>query len=66
MRITVIKEGNTLRVLSASEELPEGTELTLFTETGLAQLRQQREAWMTAQMPSFLRGDETERAEELF
>lgn len=65
MSITVIKEGNSLRVLGASEQIPEGTQLTLFTEQELASVEERRGAWLAAQMPSFIRGDEDEEGGSL-
>ena len=66
MSITVIKEGSSLRVLEASEEIPDGTRLTLFTEQELASAEERRRAGLAAQMPSFIRGDEHEEGESLF
>lgn len=66
MSVTVIKEGNTLRLVKSSEPIPDGTELVLFTEKELRALETERKGWLHAQMPSFIRGDEDESAEELF
>lgn len=64
--VTVIKEGNTLRLLESSEPIVEGQRLVLFTEEELLALKAERKAWLDLQMPSFVRGDEDESAEELF
>lgn len=66
MSLTVIKEGDTLRVLRASGALPEGTPLTLYTAEELPSANEARREWLEAQMPAFIRGDEDEAAEELF
>lgn len=66
MSVTVIKEGNTLRLLESSEPIEEGQRLVLFTEEELRALEAERKAWLDLQMPSFIRGDEDEVAEDLF
>lgn len=66
MSVTVIKEGNTLRLVESSELIPDGTTLVLFTEKELRALEAERKGWLDVQMPSFIRGDEDEAAEELF
>jgi hypothetical protein len=66
MSVTIIKEGNTLRLIESSEPIPDGTKLVLFTEQELLELDKERRSWLALQMPSFIRGDEDERAEELF
>ena len=66
MSVTVIKEGNTLRLIDSSEPIPEGARLVLFTEEELRTLEAERKAWLDLQMPSFIRGDEDESAEDLF
>jgi hypothetical protein len=50
MSITVIKEGNVLRILSSSEPIPENTPLKLFTH-GI-------DPWQAAQLESVFREDE--------
>lgn len=66
MSIHVIKEGNVLRLVESSEPIPEGAHLHLFTEEELLALDRERIAMLNLQMPSFIRGDEDESAEELF
>ncbi len=50
MSITVIKEGNVLRILSSSEPIPENTPLELFTLS--------IDPWQAAQLESVFREDE--------
>jgi len=50
MSITVIKEGDHLRILSASEPIPENTPLELFTHA--------MEPWQAAQLDSAFRDGE--------
>ncbi len=66
MCVTVIKEGDTLRLVESSEPIADGTELTLYTEAELRAVDAERKAWLDLQMPSFIRGDEDEAAEDLF
>ncbi len=66
MCVTVIKEGDALRVLESTEPIAEGQRLVLFTETELRALEAERREWLDLQMPSFIRGDEDESAEDLF
>ncbi len=66
MCVTVVKEGETLRVLEASEPIAEGTKLVLYTEQEFRALEAERKTWLDLQMPSFIRGDEDEVAEDLF
>jgi hypothetical protein len=66
MSVTVVKEGGTLKVLQASDVVPDGTKLTLYTVEELSSIGEERRQWLNAQMPSFVRGDENETAEELF
>lgn len=66
MCVTVVKEGETLRVLDASEPIAEGTKLVLYTDQELRALEAERKGWLDLQMPSFIRGDEDESAEDLF
>lgn len=66
MCVTVIKEGNALRLVEWSEPIAEGAQLVLYTETELRALEVERKAWLDLQMPSFIRGDEEESAEDLF
>jgi len=53
MSITIKRTGTAVHVLEGAHTLPEGTPVELFTGEEL-------------QMPSFIRGDEDEDAEELF
>jgi len=53
MSITIKRTGTAVHVLEGAHTLPEGTPVQLFTGDEL-------------QMPSFIRGDEDEDAEELF
>jgi len=46
--------------------LPEGTPVQLFTEAELQVIEQERRTLLDLQMPSFIRGDEDEDAEDLF
>jgi hypothetical protein len=66
MSIEVVKEGNILRVLDCSENIPEGLHLRLFTESEFIKLENERREMLDLQMPSFIRGDEDEDASELF
>lgn len=66
MSIEVVKEGNVLRVLDCSENIPDGSHLRLFTESELTKLENERRQMLDLQMPSFIRGDEDEDASELF
>jgi hypothetical protein len=51
--ITIKRTGTAVHVLEGAHTLPDGTPVQLFTGQEL-------------QMPSFIRGDEDEDAEELF
>jgi hypothetical protein len=66
MNIEVIKQGNLLRIVDSSADIPDGTRLRLFTEEELLYNQALRSAAMNLQMPSFVRGDEDECAEDLF
>ena len=66
MSIEVIKQGNLLRIVDSSADIPDGTRLRLFTEEELLHHHTQRCATVDLQMPSFIRGDEDECAEDLF
>jgi len=66
MSITIKRTGSTIQVLEGVHTLPEGTEVELFTVEELQALDQQRRAELELQIPSFIRGDEDEDAEELF
>ena len=66
MNITVVKEKDQFRVLEAHGQFEEGKVIRLFTEDELSQLERERRAELDLQMPSFIRGDEDESAEDLF
>jgi hypothetical protein len=67
MSLTVVKEGNILRVLSASEVIPDGEVLRLVTARDhAAEPAELCNAELSEQMPAFIRGDKAEAAEELF
>lgn len=66
MSITVINEDNDLRILSIDGKIEKGKIVRLFTEDELGLLERERRAELDIQMPSFIRGDEDESAEDLF
>jgi hypothetical protein len=66
MSITIKRTGSAVQVLEGAQTLPEGTVVELFTGEELQALNQQRRAELDIQMPSFIRGDEDEDAEDLF
>jgi hypothetical protein len=66
MSVTVVKEGNTLRLVESSEPIADGTQLVLYTEQELRRIEAERQALLDLQMPSFIRGDEDETVEDLF
>lgn len=66
MSITIQRTGAAVEVLEGAHTLPEGTPVQLFTEAELQEREQERRALLDLQMPSFIRGDEEEDAEELF
>ena len=66
MSITVINEDNDLRILTIDGQIERGKIVRMFTEDELRQLERERRAELDVQMPSFIRGDEDESAEELF
>ncbi|MEB3242562.1 MAG: hypothetical protein VKO44_02905 [Cyanobacteriota bacterium] len=66
MSITIKRMGTTFQVLEGADSLPEGTPVQLYTGDELQRLGAEHSAMLTAQMPSFLRGDEDEDAGELF
>jgi hypothetical protein len=55
-----------VHVLNGVETLLEGEEVELFTANELSDLQLERREWLDMQMPSFIRGDEDENAEDLF
>jgi hypothetical protein len=66
MSVTVKRMGDAVVVLQGASSLPEGEEVVLFTSSDLINLDRERREELDLQMPSFLRGDEDEDAEELF
>jgi hypothetical protein len=66
MNFTVVKEGNTLRILDASAQVPDGESLVLYTEQELRAPEAESNARLDLQMASFIRGDEGDAAEDLF
>ena len=66
MSLTIKRLGVAVHVLIGAETLPEGEEVELFTASELTNLQLERREWLNMQMPSFVRGDEDENAEDLF
>ena len=66
MSVTVKRVGEAVEVLQGASSLPEGKEVVLFTASDLKNLDRERRDEVDLQMPSFLRGDEDEDAEDLF
>ena len=66
MSITIKRTGAAVHVLEGAHTLPEGTPVQLFTGKELQGLELERRDMLDLQMPSFIRGDEDEDAEELF
>ena len=66
MSLTIKRLGDVVHVLNGVETLPEGEEVELFTVNELSDLQLERSEWLNMQMPSFIRGDEDENAEDLF
>jgi hypothetical protein len=66
MSVTVKRVGEAVEVLQGASSLPEGEEIVLFTASDLINLDRERRNQLDLQMPSFLRGDEDEDAEDLF
>ena len=66
MILTIKRLTDAVHVLNGVEMLPEGEELGLFTANELSDLQFERREWLDMQMPSFIRGDEDENAEDLF
>ena len=62
MSITIKRTGKAVQVMEGADTLPEGMPVQLFTGEEL----QERRDMLDLQMPSFIRGDEDEVAEELF
>ncbi len=66
MSITIRRTGSAVQVLQGAYTLPDGETVQLFTAEELQALERERLAELEMQMPSFIRGDEDEDAEELF
>ena len=66
MSITIKRTGKAVQVLEGADTLPEGMPVQLFTGEELQGLELERRDILDLQMPSFIRGDEDEDAEELF
>ena len=66
MSLTIKRLGSSVHVLNGAETLSEGEEVELFTANELSDLQFERREWLDMQMPSFIRGDEDENAEDLF
>lgn len=62
MSITILREGDVLRLLKSDIQIPEGEPIILFTQKEMIQ--QIQDGWIDLQMPSFIREDED--GEELF
>jgi hypothetical protein len=65
MSVTLKRVGEAVEVLQGASSLPEGQEVVLFTASDLKNLDRERRDEVDLQMPSFLRGDEDEDAEDL-
>jgi hypothetical protein len=66
MSVILKRVGDAVEVMQGASSLPEGEEIVLFTATDLKNLDRGRRDEVDLQMPSFLRGDEDEDAEDLF
>ena len=66
MSLTIKRLGTDVHVLNWEDTLPEGEEVELLTANELSDLQFERREWLDMQMPSFIRGDEDENAEDLF
>jgi hypothetical protein len=66
MSVTLKRVGDAVEVMQGASSLPEGEEIVLFTASDLKNLDRGRRDEVDLQMPSFLRGDEDENAEDLF
>ena len=66
MSVTVKRVGEAVEVLKGAHSLSEGHEVVLFTASDLKNLDRERSDEVALQMPSFLRGNEDEDAEDLF
>ena len=66
MSLTIKRNGSHVEVLAGSETLPEGEVVQLYTAAEVSTLQAERLALMELQMPTFMRGDEDESADDLF
>ena len=66
MSVTLKRVGDAVEVMQGASSLPEGEEIVLFTASDLKNLDRGRRDEVDLLMPSFLRGDEDEDAEDLF
>ena len=66
MSLIIKRLGDAVLTLNGLETLSEGEEVELFTANELLDLQLERREWIDMQMPSFIRGDEDENAEDLF
>ncbi len=66
MSLTIKRLGDAVQVLQGVDTLPEGEEVELFTAAELSTVLQARRDWLDLQMPSFLRDNEDDVAENLF
>jgi len=66
MSLTIKRLGDAVHVLNGLETLSEGEEMELFTANEVSDLQLERRESLNMQMPSFIRGDEDENAEDLF
>jgi len=66
MSLIIKRLGDAVLTLNGLETLSEGEEVELFTANELLDLQLERREWLNMQMPSFIRGDEDENAEDLF
>jgi hypothetical protein len=64
--VTLKIVGEAVEVLQVTNSLPEGQNVVPLTASDLKNLDRERLDEMDVQMPSFLRGDEDEDAEDLF
>jgi len=65
MSLTVIKEGNMLRIVEASAEVPDGTRLVLFTEQEMVARRDGIDPLDAAQLDSVFREDDEDWGDSL-
>lgn len=66
MSIKVIKENDCFRILEVKGGFQEGKPVQFFSEAELLEIQKERAFALELQMPSFIRKDDYESAEELF